>query len=158
MEDLSQRIQGLPAELYAHIYHRTFTADLGKPIIIRFGSYRPPHLLHVNRASRAQYASSFYGNTIFEISPQKPGIMAVSFRWLESMSDEHRGLLQDVRLLAADFRVHGTPIKGTHIEDVLKNRLYILMGTFEETGIININAKALSIRLLHEQEGGTVSS
>lgn len=64
---LKQRLESLPQELSNEIYNLTFTADPGVREITK--TYLPPHLLRVDRASRALFGASYYGNdAVFRIS------------------------------------------------------------------------------------------
>ncbi|WPB02624.1 uncharacterized protein RHO25_007260 [Cercospora beticola] len=94
--ELRNLLESLPQELYNHIYDLTFTAE----VKLRFYSMKremgllqleelaatypervvtinekPPHLLHVDRKSRAKFAASYFGgeSVFVVVSPNRYG-------------------------------------------------------------------------------------
>lgn len=119
------RLDKLPQELYDKIYDFTFSAEPGNRYLDCFvdPSYRPSkdgmrplfqkpdsiHLLHVDRASRKQFARSYYGGSgaVF-ISPwiSKSVISGpphdTCHIWLSSLPKDHRAMIRDVRIVLPD--------------------------------------------------------
>lgn len=60
MDSLATKVHILPTELFDEIYDNVFTAS--PDTIPITNSYRPPALLQVNRASRQDFAATYYGN------------------------------------------------------------------------------------------------
>lgn len=97
MHNLAAQVQHLPAELFDEIHHRVFTA-LPDTIPITH-SYRPPALLQVDRASRKQYAATYYGNgNIFISSDLK--LLAI---WFGKLDRKHKALVQKVIFTGDEF-------------------------------------------------------
>ncbi|PIA89260.1 hypothetical protein CB0940_06720 [Cercospora beticola] len=113
--ELRERLENLPQELYNYIYDLTFTAeakiriytydeDRGRvPAQLRDAMKhyskrvvtvheRPPHLLHVDRASRQNFAKSFYGN------PDSIFIFSVGCSF-PARDNPFISLMKDVRLV-----------------------------------------------------------
>ncbi|KAF7193935.1 hypothetical protein HII31_04825 [Pseudocercospora fuligena] len=121
--ELSELMQTLPQELFDDIYNLTFTAepglrDLGRICSHNWGrSFVRYHrgqqflgadtraLLQVDRASRAKYASSYYGEGSIFIAHTAYAAMT----WMHSVAPEHRSLIAALpRTLAwAGFGVGG---------------------------------------------------
>ncbi|GIZ41103.1 hypothetical protein CKM354_000441900 [Cercospora kikuchii] len=112
--ELRERLENLPQELYDYIYDLTFTAEAKIRIYSHENSYgptssmlsnatkhysqqavevneRPPHLLHVDRASRQKFAKSFYGN------PDSTFIFSTGH--FPVREKPFMGLMQDIRLI-----------------------------------------------------------
>ncbi|KAF2166093.1 hypothetical protein M409DRAFT_23820 [Zasmidium cellare ATCC 36951] len=107
----------LPQELFDRIYDFTFTAEPGVRYLDRFNPYHHPmyiprplfqkldsiNLLHVDRASRKQFAESFYGGdgAVFVMTghAQRPAwwIKPACIEWLSILPSQHRALIKDVR-------------------------------------------------------------
>lgn len=116
---LRARLQKLPQELYDEIYDLTFTAKPGIRYTDRFyhqpEKFRPRnprplfrkpdsvHLLHVNRASRLQFARSYYGGdgAVFAVIDPNgwSGYWVENFcrDWLFAVPIQHRSFIRDVR-------------------------------------------------------------
>lgn len=60
-EDLNRHVNNLPQELRDEIYDLVFTAEPGVREVDEL--YRTPRLLHVSRASRAKFSTSYYCGT-----------------------------------------------------------------------------------------------
>lgn len=80
-KSLAALVQSLPQELYDEIYDLTFTAD-DEPRVI-YKDYTPPHLLHVDSASRAKYARSYYGSSTFKLP------LVFGEKWVRSVQASH---------------------------------------------------------------------
>lgn len=76
MDELAERAQGLPPELFNYVFDLVFTTD-PKDHHITY-SWKPSHLLHVGRDSRAKVTPSFYGEgNVFIFASRR-----VMFTWL----------------------------------------------------------------------------
>lgn len=85
MDRLPELVQTLPQELYDNIYDLTFTPT-SRWRYIRH-DYKPPKLLSVDRASRALFATRYYGErAVFCIVPFSHGHGA---KWLASLPQAH---------------------------------------------------------------------
>lgn len=67
LEELAQRVQDLPAELYDMVLEYTFTADEERVAISPY--YKPLARLHVSRATRDLFAKNYYVRTRFFVRP-----------------------------------------------------------------------------------------
>ncbi|WPB03208.1 uncharacterized protein RHO25_007845 [Cercospora beticola] len=80
--DLSELLQTLPQELYSKIYDEVFNV-VPNNVVVLDRSYRWPHLLHVDAASREAYAKSYFGLNTFFIHGSS------EFRWVRTLCDQH---------------------------------------------------------------------
>ena len=69
LEDLAQRMQDLPVELYDMVLEYSFTADEERVGVS--WSYKPPARLQVSRATRELFAKKYYSRTRFFLSSQQ---------------------------------------------------------------------------------------
>lgn len=90
-DELAARVQDLPAEFFNNIRDLVLnpssdTVDIQKD--------KFPVELQVSRATRAQFAAQYYGNTAFRIVPRGSnssyGAHDPLFKWLESLEQHHR--------------------------------------------------------------------
>lgn len=95
LEDLAQRVQNLPAELYDMVLEYTFTADEERIEITL--AYKPPAQLQVSRATRELFAQDYYTTTRFVV-PVWAHPMVVD-RFVTSLSMAHVKLLLESRSL-----------------------------------------------------------
>ena len=138
MAELSRRVQSLPQELFAQIYNEVFTGPAGKAIINVDESYKPPHQLQVSRASREQFARSYYSDTLFifkgvDLKDLEWGSNCfVSYGtygglvpWLSSLPISHKELLRNVRFVSVIVRTPSTPacIESSHVQRALRDTL-----------------------------------
>ena len=104
MDELSGRIQALPAELYNLVFQYTFTADSSGKVVYVTSQHKPPSLLQVDRTSRATFARSYYGsNTIFAFRPAPEALSdyaQLSLLWVRSLAREHMVLISDIRVMS----------------------------------------------------------
>lgn len=63
VEQLRQHLGGLPQELYDAIFDTVFTAKPGRRTINN--QYKPPAELQVSRATRKQFAKSYYSDSAY---------------------------------------------------------------------------------------------
>lgn len=122
---LRTRLENLPQELYDEIYDLTFAAEPGIRYLDRFVPeglkkdkirplFRGPdsvHLLHVDRASRAKFAKSYYGGSgaVFMATSHsdrhgrnRDGTRSC-ITWLLEVPESHREMIQDIRLAILGF-------------------------------------------------------
>ena len=92
--DISERVQDLPQELYDIIYQYTFTAEFGEVEIN--ADYKTPKLLAVDRASRHLYAKSHYRGRTFCIAHLSNDHRDL-FRWLKSLPSDHQAMIREIR-------------------------------------------------------------
>lgn len=79
----------LPQELHDQIYK-----ELGCLKLVKVNEiYLTPGLLHINRATRAKFAKSYYGNTIFAIEP------GFGKWFIQNLTMEQLACLTDIRLI-----------------------------------------------------------
>ncbi|CAK1358417.1 unnamed protein product [Cercospora beticola] len=105
LNTISAHLSRLPLEIYEMIYNEVF---LSKPVVRRIrrradgscGKHRIPHLMHVSRDTRIKFATSYYSNSVF-IFPEPYDL----FAWLESVPQEYRKLLKDIRYIVSDLDV-----------------------------------------------------
>ena len=90
-EELAERVQSLPPELYREVYDYTCTT---RSRVRRINAaYKCPKLLAVDRSSRAKFAGQYYGkDAIFYVSDWTLGR-----KWLESLAKQHLQLLHQIR-------------------------------------------------------------
>ena len=95
MASLVELVQGLPPELFDIIKDLTFTAT--KRVVVIDKDYKPPTSLQVSKATREQYAESYYGYaTTFEVTEVTE--LAPFFKYFSSITNGHRQLVSSVRL------------------------------------------------------------
>ena len=94
MDELSQRVQDLPPELFNMVLDYT-TLTMDDEVVIA-KDMKIPVGLHINRAVRAAIAEKFYRNTIFVLpTSSRPSDLR---KWLESMSANHLRAIRTIRL------------------------------------------------------------
>lgn len=84
MDELIERVQSLPAELYNHIQKLTFATDSTQSCDIN-SEYKPPVLLHVQKPFRQVFARAYYSKTNFQFED-----LELCCTWLKSLPEEHR--------------------------------------------------------------------
>lgn len=182
MDDLAARVQSLPQELYDHIYSEVFTApfDLAKIEIKVDDSYKPPAQLQVSRASREQFAQSYYGNTLFVFNSDDDyggdltdadfipiyDTYGTLVPWLKSLSKFHFAMLLDIwfssRIVIDEYMSLARESDG-FLEDErgmqefrrdLERMLVFDLGTagFKVDGIVRVE-----VRLVDEEEGTDIT-
>ncbi|PPJ56618.1 hypothetical protein CBER1_01821 [Cercospora berteroae] len=116
--DLRELLQTLPQELYSNVYDEVFTAVPNKVVIQRY-SYKWPHLLHVDRASREAYAKSYFGLSTFICSG------AFEIRWIRTLCDHHVNFIKELFYLCISSE-DDTPLwrffVAQEIRDMLRMR------------------------------------
>lgn len=61
-DSLPALVQALPAELYNEIFELTFTSQFDRTNSRTIdNNYQPPNFLQINRATRAKFAKTYYG-------------------------------------------------------------------------------------------------
>lgn len=89
-DDLANRVQSLPQELFDKIYDQVFTSAGGERINIDSSkTYKPPHLLAVDHKSRELFAKCYYSRNIFVIEVRPYSIDPIALGWLKALSAEH---------------------------------------------------------------------
>lgn len=83
---LNDLIAALPQELYDKIYGKTFTFNAATITVDE--DYRPPNILQVSRATRAQVMAQYYHSTTFE------GRIQTLARWSSSLPEAERDLVE----------------------------------------------------------------
>ena len=74
------------------------------PSIIRITKdYNPPASLHIDHATRVEFAQSYYGDDIFEVVGA-----AVCLSWLRSLTREHRDMFKVVRFKKTNLEPQGS--------------------------------------------------
>ena len=115
-QQLAQRLQRLPQELYDKVYDFTFTPVDTTQIRINRG-YAPPSTLQVDRKSREEFAktyystASFHGRDLFLING-----------WVHSLSEEHQDLLRSITY-EEEVKRTNTSIGGSTGHVVLVNNV-----------------------------------
>ena len=94
MQDLATRVQGLSPELYDVIFDNVFTSPLDQGELLISKSYHLPAQLQVTRASREQFAHTYYANTTFVFSTTDHLLS-----WLSSLPESHSSSLRNVILI-----------------------------------------------------------
>lgn len=119
-ECLRQLLETLSQELYDQIYDETFMAPDGVYCELKSPTsnekLRPPHLLHVDHASRLKYAKSYYGRSVFIFRTR-----SALESWLSAISADHRGLLKEAWYAPIDLLWKSVP-KSDH-EDFARQAL-----------------------------------
>lgn len=98
MDELAQRVQNLPPELFNNVYELVFTAN---PATIEItDEYQPPHLLRVSKHSRKMFARSYYGKgTVFLVQGKRRNKLMK--RWTASVSQSrHFNMLYELRYVS----------------------------------------------------------
>ena len=98
-EDLAQRVQSLPPELFNIVLAEVFTPDTTTHKID--ANYKPPKFLAVSRTTRETYAKAYYGGLdssfVFELAVGKP--IEPLYRWLKCLPLSHLRMLSQVKLV-----------------------------------------------------------
>ncbi|KAK4494797.1 hypothetical protein PRZ48_014153 [Zasmidium cellare] len=94
MATFDQRVQNLPTELFDEIFALVFTLD-EEPSTTLTKDYKPPARLQVDRASRADFATTYYSNTIFDLPPARHDDETFG-RFLKSLPAAHRVLIRNI--------------------------------------------------------------
>lgn len=89
-------VHSLPLELFRKIQMETFSINPSMTPCEVDSNYAPPNLLQVNTATREQFAQAYYSETTFEFRNTQ-----LCITWLETLSVNHRHLLERVRLIHA---------------------------------------------------------
>ena len=159
-DELAERLQSLPQELFDQIYDEVFTAAAGTEVHID-GRYQPPVQLRVTHASREQFAKSYYGTITFrfcvDIGPnpfrrdpsrkQRPGSrLQCLIWWLQSLPDMHLSLLRDIRFMLISFPWHSSMPDDEQIR-LAEEKVH---GTLLKTKRVHMAAFATKVELLKE--------
>lgn len=100
-DNLAQRVQDLPPELYNMILHEVFSTATTTHYIDTH--WRPSKLLSISKATWKMYAESYYGSGessfVFQIYPG-PGFDRIRrlVSWLQLIPASHRSMLQGLTL------------------------------------------------------------
>lgn len=100
MDDLTWRMHDLPAELFNDIKDLVFSLDTDTVHINL--DYKPPALLQVNRATREQFATAYYGKTTFylydgrQTQVERPEQLKNFAKWAKTLSGHRRHLIAQV--------------------------------------------------------------
>ncbi|KAK3720993.1 hypothetical protein LTR37_003283 [Vermiconidia calcicola] len=96
MDDLANRVQSLPPELYNHIYDDVFTSSTTTINVIG-RKYKPPSALQVDRRSRFIFAMTYYseGTTIILDAMYTWNVL----HWLRSLNIRHLARLRKAKHL-----------------------------------------------------------
>ncbi|KAK4617917.1 hypothetical protein CLAFUW4_11807 [Fulvia fulva] len=104
-EDLNHLLGTLPQELYDEIYTLTFTPSSHTHAFST--SWQPPHLLHVDRASRALFAEKYFGTASTFTSRTSAVIHFVTLaKWLSRLDPKHLELISSI--MVTDVRPQGS--------------------------------------------------
>lgn len=99
MDNLANRVQSLPQEIFDKIYLQVFThSDPGERVLVT-SSYKPPTLLAVDRATREAFAENYFSRNIFVLEISRPmyEMSATGKKWLRSLSTKHSAHIREVR-------------------------------------------------------------
>ena len=103
IDELAERVQSLPPEIYKEVYDLTFTPRSNYHRIN--AAFKPSKLLAVDRASRAIFAVRYYReNAIFSLQ-----YLALGRQWLVSLPQRH---LQLLRIIRCDYGSSFSEFKG----------------------------------------------
>lgn len=153
-EELSDFLQDLPQELYDKIYDEVFTAEPAERTVT--SKYKPPVQIRVSRASRAQFARSYYGQGStfrFEIAKRSNVFDKVEAarrllqKWIRSVDASHVGDVQEVRIVLRGWGAHNVRTA----KDRERGLLYML-GTSTK-GSVRQAQWLPKMRLVHRCDG-----
>lgn len=145
-DDLSNHLNNLPRELFDEIKNLVFTAGPCAARLVRLNT-KPPSRLRVSRATRKQFARSYFGGTRqFEVQgPRIEGMHEKEMqrladfllRWLTCIDPEHRGLIQEVMLVAtSDAPLMCNVIMWNFAAMCLNERMQVQLDSLEGTAKI----------------------
>lgn len=97
IDELTLRVQALPAELIDKIYEDTFVVK-GQTVDMALRP-KPPALLQTDSTSRDLFAQSFYRNTTFSFKFE-----ADCWKWIDLLDLAHQSYLSDVSVTYCDPR------------------------------------------------------
>lgn len=129
MEDLIERVQSLPPELYSEIRDLTFTVNLDsiltpehldprftpelKPVFHINKSWKPPAILQVSRTLREQHSPAFYHAAVFTFADDlaDPDNLELLMRWLKSLSPKQLKMVtrSQIRILTSSTMLKHPP-------------------------------------------------
>lgn len=156
-DQLHDRVQSLPPELYDYVYDLTFTAfptqhaELGS-------TYRPPSCLQVSKASRAKFAASYYAHTtfIFTHSASHTESITTGVNWLVSLLPEHVAMIRCLRYdteppsMMAAYRgvmvqnASATSMIARALQPVLSIRAQLQRsGVLLKSGVLQVNVRCM---------------
>ncbi|KAK3720994.1 hypothetical protein LTR37_003284 [Vermiconidia calcicola] len=108
-DDFVNRVQGLPPELYNHIYHDVFTP--ATPTIRIDESYEPPLLMQVDGQSRALFMERYYSKHAIIVADTIDWGLVLD--WLKSLSPLHLARLCGARyIVTADMVVQRSEMEA----------------------------------------------
>ena len=160
-DQLDDRVQSLPPELYNTIYDLTFTAYSIQGANVELdSSYRPPSCLQVSKASRDEFAASYYAHTIFMFSQRASYTESITtgVNWLVSLPPEHVAMIRCLRyntyphsMLAAPRSVMAqnaaaTSMVARAIQSVINIRAQLnSSGVMLKSGVLQVNVRCLPV-------------
>lgn len=106
-KSLDEAVQCLPQELQDNILEFTVTSFTPNTVVKIEKGMRPPHLLHINRATRDMAAKAYYTTATFKFYytwtlqdsvgyKQRENIWTLH-QWLQSVPSKHRVLIASIR-------------------------------------------------------------
>ncbi|KAK3712794.1 hypothetical protein LTR37_008885 [Vermiconidia calcicola] len=109
MEDLANRVQGLPPELYNHIYYEVFTPTTPTIRIDEF--YNPPLAMQVDHHSRSLFTERYYSEHAIIVADTID--WGLVLEWLKSLSSPHLAHLCGARyIVTADMVVQRSEMEA----------------------------------------------
>jgi hypothetical protein len=146
MDDLIERVQDLPPELFNKFKDLVFTHT---PCTLKIdANYKPSKLLEVDKTTRDQFAKTYYGEiTTFEIS------YAYHLReWLATLNAKHCALIRESQLRVTkpnEARSRRTPA-GVQGRQHWEQELFrVLKWTLQEGGGgLSMKLKATSVSVV----------
>lgn len=126
MASLADRVQSLPAELVDKIIDLVFTPDLTSTITLT-KDHKPPHLLHVNRSTRASFAEAYYSNTPVEMPKEEYRLRLGSF--LRSLPPAHRLFINKIHIMR-DLDEHRLLWSSLRAGDLLEKQVKVFLQFF----------------------------
>ena len=110
---LAKLVQTLPQEIYDHVFDLTF-ADFDEKRRIEIDmDYKPPSILHINKATRERLSRSYYRSTFYIET-------CMLHRWTGHLAPSDIRALQAVRVKIGNQPVH---CHGIRIDDHMCSRL-----------------------------------
>ncbi|USW56842.1 hypothetical protein Slin15195_G101610 [Septoria linicola] len=135
---LRMRLESLARELYDYIRLQVFTTS---PIAIAIDrKFKLPHLLHINKASRAAFARLYFSQTSFTFTSQ-----TLLIKWMNTIDLHHVNAVSKVTLIAGPGSTVAPGIGGWNLfGSVQKREILLAVGMSWKDKLRVVDYKELS--------------
>ena len=93
MDELTQRVQDLPGEVFNRILNLVFTCQPGTYEVN--ANYKPPALLGVSSDTRLVFGTTYYSSSAFVFDDKE-----LIGKWLNSIGPDHKTVMKEIHFVA----------------------------------------------------------